>query len=222
MHNETRNNPVQQCLNGRNPQWMQVAGMPTAAHVDGDPADAQAVGTVALCDVSTLTKLGLKGSGAADWLAEQGVNVPSAIYSACPLGDQGWNIRVGSDEFFLESGLANVTVPALEAAIAASTVDVRPVERQDATFLVTGPRSLDLLGQTCGVDFRKASRHCLVMTRVAGVSCGIFPDATGGADVYRLWLDPSYAVYLWETLEQICIQLGGQVVGAACLYPDLR
>ena len=59
------------------------------------------------------------------------------------------------------------------------------------------------------------------MTRVAGVSCCVFPDTIGGIPAYRIWVDTSYALYLWETLVEICESVGGGVIGAGCVFPEL-
>ena len=57
----------------------------------------------------------------------------------------------------------------------------------------------------------------LILTRLAGVNAGILPETIGAWPAYRLWVDPSFAADLWEALAGIVGELGGRVVGTACL-----
>ena len=197
--------------------------MTTAVRFDTDEDEPSPLQTLGLCDLSGLTKLGVKGRNAETWLSGQGVDVPATIYESLPLGDGGLIVRLGTDEFLLESGLTDDDngVAALSNRLDPTEEHVYRIERQDATFLLVGPRALDVLAQTCGVNFREAAARYLVLMRVAGVSCGVFPASVGETQCYRLWVDYSYAAYLWETLEQICNDLGGRVVGAGSLFPTI-
>ena len=181
-----------------------------------------AMRSLGLCDLSGLTKLGIKGSGAATWLAKQQVDVPDEIYHSRRLDDHGVVIQCARDEFFLESGIANDSVPSLSDRLDSSDEEIWKVQRQDATFFLIGSRAVQVLAQTCGVDFSRVTPHTLVLTRVAGTSCGVFADPVGNVSAYRIWVDSTYANYLWETLVQISSELDGHVVGAGCIYPELR
>ena len=187
----------------------------------GDPAaERQRMGTLALCDVSPLPKLGVRGPNAEPWLREHSVPIPQDLYDCCELDDHGLCIRVGADEFFFESGPAAESVGRLAAALGSSVPGVWRVERQDATFLLTGSRALEVLAQTCGINFRQAPDRRLIMSRLAGVSCAILPQPVDQVPIFRLWVDPSYAVALWETLNGIVDEFDGGIVGAACFYGD--
>jgi sarcosine oxidase subunit gamma len=107
----------------------------------------------------------------------------------------------------VESGSDASLLDRLEAAWDQPPAGVYRVPREDATFLLAGPQKHSVLSQTCGFDFRSTPPRRLVYTRVAGVSCAILPDA--GA--FRLWLDPSFAAYLWHELAAIVEELGGRV-----------
>jgi len=130
-------------------------------------------------------------------------------------------VRFGTNEFFLQDGIGGSTVSSLSEQMDSRAGQVFRVEHQEATFLLTGSRSWEVLAQTCGINFDEAAPRTVIFTRVAGVSCGVFPDALRDVSTYRIWVDPSYAIYLWETLVDICESLDGSVVGAGCVYPDL-
>jgi hypothetical protein len=94
-------------------------------------------------------------------------------------------------------------------------------DRQDAIFVVAGNRIGKLMAQTCGLDYGSLPAHQTHLSRVAGVSCGMVKDQLNGTPVCWLWLDPSYALYLWEQLVQITTDLDGKIVGVSCFYPDI-
>ncbi len=219
--NDTRRSPVHDLLEAHQAQWSSVGGAPIARRVHDPQVEAGCLATVALCDRSALSKLGLKGAGVAAWLANQGVTVPAAIYDTARLGDGGVVSRVGADEFFLEDGVAGGGVTHLRDRLDEADRRAWRVERQDAGFLLAGPKAPAVLAQTCGVDVAREAPDRLFMTRVAGVSCSIRPQANGDAREYCLWLDPSYAVYLWEQLAQIATELGGGIVGVDCIAPGM-
>ncbi len=212
-----RRNPIHHLLEAQRPEWGDVAGTPLAMRFQIDEIERRAVMTLALCDMSSLPKIGVKGPGADPWLASQGVDVPPALFDARGLPDGGVIVRVGGDEFLLESGPSAESATAIAAALETSSDRVTDVERQEATFLLAGSRALDVLSQTCSVNFAEAVAGRLVMTRVAAVTCGVLPEAVDDLPLFRIWVDCSYAVYLWETLAAICEELGGSIVGAACL-----
>ncbi len=161
---------------------------------------------VGLADLSLLEKWGVKGPGAGSWLAERGVEVPQSIYASRPLPEGGLVVRVGSDEFFLEAGQLDQSLASLGESVPASA-DFTPVLREDAALRITGRGSLDLFAQTCGHPLQQSLIDQIIFTRVAGVSCGILPQSSGEELQYRVWFDPSYAVYLGETLLQIASEL---------------
>jgi sarcosine oxidase subunit gamma len=180
------------------------------------------VATLALCDVSALPKLGVKGPGAEGWLRGQQIDVPAATYDTQSLADGGLIVRLGAADFFLEGGIRGSVLPRLLAELDRPIPGVHRVERQDATFLLAGTQALKVLAQLCSIDFQTAAPRHLILTRAGGVNCGVLPDSIQGAPLFHFWVDPSFAVSFWETLAEISGELGGRVVGAACFYPELR
>ena len=214
--------PIHHLLETQQPTWGLLGDSPVAISFQSAEVEDAATTTLGLCDMSGLKKLGIKGNDAEKWLAEQGIQAACALHYSGRLPDGGLLIRVADDEYILESGLTNETVPQLTECLATNTDPVYAVPRDDATFLLVGTKAIDVLAQTCGINFREAESQHLVLTRVAGVNCGVFPQQIDQTTAFRLWVDPSYAVYLWETLEQIGGEFGGRVIGAGCLFPELR
>lgn len=219
---ETPLSPVHGDLEARGAQWGLGGRAPIAVHVDEPEIEHQAKATLALCDCSALSKLGVKGPDAATWLGKRGIGVPDGAFESGGLADGGVVVNLTGGEFFAESGPASETVPMLAAHLGQGQSGVARVQRQDATFLLSGSRARQVLAQTCGIDFDQAPPRRLILTRLAGVTCAVLPQPEQDIEVYRLWVDHSHAVYLWQALVQISGELGGRVIGAACFYPDLQ
>ncbi len=164
------------------------------------------VATVSLRDLSTRPKLGVKGPGAATWLKQQGIELPTETYDTRSLKDGGLIARLGSADFFLE-GAGEEEVSRLSAELSRGPAQVYRVERQDAGFLLAGGRSLDVLAQLCSMDFRTALPRRLILTRAGGINCAILLDPMGEEPAFRLWLDYTFGVSFWESLVQIAEDL---------------
>jgi len=201
----------------------------------GDPAaEREQAETLALCDVSALPRVTLKGPGAQTFLTEQGLPGLGEIYEWRPLAGGGLIVRTGAAEYSLEDGPGGDLLTRLDKAIenrkAKSENPVYRALRQDAAMLLPGRRAVEVLAQTCGYDFRgeagsqskiENQKSKMVMTRIAGVSCSVLPRQFNGIVAFQLWTDGSYGLYLWETLLEIVRELGGSVAGLSCFFPSL-
>ena len=217
-----RQSPIYDALEARGAEWRQVGGVPLAVRLRDEPAERAAAQSLVICDLSGLQKFGVKGKGAENWLSSEGVEVPAALFESCPLSGGGVTVRFGTDEFFLEDGVGNRSVAALAERLDSHSRQVFRVEHQEATLLLVGPRALEVLAQTCGINFRETPPRQAVFTRVAGVSCAVLPEFVGDIPAYRVWVDPSFALYLWNALVEICENLNGSVVGVGYLFPESR
>lgn len=215
-----RRSPVHDCLDRMNPVWGEVQGMLVALRCAEQEAESTSKGKMALSDVSCLPRMGLKGAGVVTWLKSQGLSVPEPIYAVAPLEDEGMLARVDSQEVFLEDGPQGRVISQLQDQLSAGPSMVYQVPHHEASFLICGTGANKVLNETCGYDFQE-SKICLVMTQLAGVSCRLLRVHIAGIIGYRIWVDPSYSVYLWETLLEIIREHGGDVVGLNCFYLSL-
>ena len=222
--NYLRTSPLHDALTALRPEWDELHGMRMASRVGGGNS---AVETLALADLSCLPKSGLKGPAAAQWLTAQGVPVPEAnTWTALP--DDGVIARLGRSEFFLEDGTAGGMATRTRVALGSGTVGVYPVIRQDAGILLAGPRSNELLVQTCNVNFAQldpvqgvaVTTQTAVMTQMIGVSVLVIRRSLRQLPCYRIWCDPTFAQYFWETLSEIATELGGGVIGMESLLNE--
>lgn len=206
-----RESPVLSALEHLKPKWSELNGMRLVT--EGGQADVE----LGIADVSALMKLGLKGRGAAAWLENNALPVPRDIYACNPLEGGGILIRTGTSEFFIEDGPTGQTVARLIEQLNSPPPDVYPVWRQDASMILAGKSSIEVLAQTCGYNFRD-SGEIFVYSRVAGVSCGILKRIRGDVPSFQFWCDCSFGLYLWEELVQIVRELAGDVVGMNQLH----
>ena len=183
-----------------------------ALHVPGaDGGDAERAAVLGIADLSLLPRAGVKGRGAADWLADLGLALPTLTNSWISLPGNGLVARLGLTEYLVEGAAA-------ARMQAARTTGVYPVLRQDASFALCGVRLNELLLQTCNVDFRvlDAEPGTVILTSMAGVGVTILSLGNG---TYRLWCDGTYGLYLWETLVEIAREIGGGPIGTDALPP---
>ncbi len=167
-----------------------------------------------LRDFSWQQRFGCKGPGAAQWLESRGLTVPHPANSWVQDRDGILVARLATSEFLVEAmGNAQRRVEELRGDFPVASV--YPVIRQDAAFALGGPRTRDLLLQTCSYPFDAAAPNsAVVMTSMVGVGVTIIPRDVGAHTEFRIWCDPSFGLYLWSTLVAIATELGGGVIAS--------
>jgi len=215
--NVTRLSPVHAQLESLQPQWQERHGMNAAVRIAND--DAAKLDAVALADLSYLPRFGLKGPAAQQWLQAQGIALPANENGWVSLPGEGVVARLGRSEFFLEDGAAATTVAAIRTLLGSGAAGVYPVIRQDAGFALAGMRVGELLVQTCNVNFEafRPEQGIVVMTQMIGVSVLVIRAKNEQLPCYRIWCDPTFAAYFWETVAEIATELGGGVIGVDAL-----
>jgi hypothetical protein len=157
--------------------------------------------TITFGNVSRTPRAGVKGPGAAAWLAALDMPVPREPNSWLPLPG-GLIARLGLTEFLVEG-------PAAAKLAAPPIHGVYPVLRQDTALVLRGERLDDLLLETCSVDFRALdlSSRPVVLTSMAGVGVTAIPGDDNGVPCVRLWCDGTYGEWLLETLAGVAADL---------------
>ncbi len=207
-----RQSPVHAAIASLNPTWGQWRNMEVPKYFRTPREEAEAVGELALADLSVLPKFGLKGAAAPAWLSAAGLSLPGEVYGWHSLEAQsGRIIRTGLREFFLEDGFSTERVQHMVETFVPQP-GVYPVIRQDAGFLLCGRNAATVLAQTCGVNFSEPVGK-VVLSRVAGVSCILMTVQEEGQFSARIWCAAPYGIYLWTTLLEIVNDLGGMPVG---------
>jgi sarcosine oxidase subunit gamma len=152
-------------------------------------------------DQSRTPRAGVKGPGAAEWLAGLGLPVPDAPNRWLPV-DGGLVARLGLTEFLVEGPLsAQLAAPPAHG--------VYPVLRQDTVLALSGVRLDDLLLETCSVDFGALdfSTRPVVLTTMVGVAVTVIPYEETGIPCCRIWCDSTYGEWFAETLAGVAAEL---------------
>ncbi|MHB1187448.1 methylglutamate dehydrogenase [Thiobacillus sp.] len=156
---------------------------------------------IAFENVSRTPRAGVKGPGAAAWLAGLGLPVPQAPNSWLPLSG-GLVARLGLTEFMIEGPES--------AKLAAPLVHgVYPVLRQDTALVLRGARLNELLLETCSVDFRALdlATRPVVLTSMVGVGVTVIPGEEGGMPCCHIRCDSTYGEWFVETLAGVAGEL---------------
>lgn len=215
-----RMSPVHDCLSPLATAWDTLSGMPIACSLVTEASTA-----LQLFDLSALRRTGLKGPGAANWLHSRNLAVPERANSWTSLEGEGLIARLGRSEFLLEDGPHGALAYAIADELATPAMNVYPVLRQDAALMMRGEAVHELLAQTCSIDFSAMlpQEHVVTLTMMAGITVTIIDASdTHALPCYRVWCDGTYGTYLWETLLEIAVELGGGAAGLAMLYPHLQ
>ena len=184
-------------------------------------------------------RLGLKGPRAAEWLASQGVALPtepntwthSAPDALRDASDALLVARLGTSEFFLEDTVAGSALKRIAPALDGRPPGVYPVLREDWAFRLDGEGVHDVLAQVCNVNFSALppDSNPVIMTLMIGVAVLVVPQSArvgrgiptegrGGPGPvaerqYKIWCDPTFGPYLGESLGAVVIECGGSYRG---------
>jgi sarcosine oxidase subunit gamma len=177
--------------------------------------DVDTTAILGLADLSQRARVGVKGPGAADWLAGFGLALPVHPNSWTAFGEDGLIARLGMTEYLIEGDAETLD----RLARAGRQGGVYPVLRQDAAIALCGVRVNELLLQVCSIDFRTLGDDPskVVLTSMAGVGVTVLARRFGVVSGYQIWCDGTYGIYLWETLIEIAKELGGGRIGLNAL-----
>jgi sarcosine oxidase, subunit gamma len=165
-------------MNARARELASVASRPT-------PSSSQRgrVGVAAnamLEELSNASRIGLKGARAAEWLQQQGCDVPAIPNSWRAIGNDASSVvaRLGSSEFFLEQSAPAGFIESIGEALSSPIEGVYPVLREDRAFALHGIDADDVLAQVCNVDLKSVSRsdRHVVMTMMIGIAVLVIPQ----------------------------------------------
>lgn len=174
-----------------------------------------------LQDCSWRQRFGCKGPDAAPWLESAGFTVPQPVNSFVIDAAQTLVARLGASEFLVEA--LGPGQPVIAARERFPVPRVYPVIRQDAAFILAGPRATDLLLETCSYPFASETRsNLVVMTSMVGVGVTVVPRRVRETTEFNVWCDPSFGLYLWSTLVGIAREMGGGAIASDGLISTSR
>jgi sarcosine oxidase gamma subunit len=138
-----------------------------------------------------------------EWARTHGIELPLKLYDVQPISEYGVIARVGNDEIILECTPVDNSIAKVERILQQPSAGVYRIEQQTVTIELIGKHAHPILAQTCGVNFSSEPAQRIVYTRVAGASCGVIVRQKDEQRIYRIWVDYSLAVYLWDCFCEI-------------------
>lgn len=115
-------------------------------------------------------------------------------------------------------GVVDGVVTAAARKLATHPAGVYPVLREDWCLALSGAACDDVLVQVCNLQFAALdpAERPVIMTLMVGVAVLVVPQAAAdGTRCYRIWCDPTFGVYLSETLGAIVLESGGKLTGVS-------
>ncbi len=214
MSTPARVSPLADVQSAHAARWTEIEHMRVVAAFSNEQANA--LNAVALGDLSHRPRAGVKGPGAAAALSAAGIGTPPQPNRWCR-SEGALIARLGLTEYLIEADQSNDAV-SRELALP-DTPNVYPVPHYDAALLIIGPKAIDLFRQTCSVDMATLDPNvgALVLTSVVGVGATVAALQTPVGFAYQVWLDGTYASYMWETLCEIAHDMGGGPIGSESL-----
>ncbi len=198
------------------PRWTPLADAAVAASL----RDGEALGALALADLSPLPRLGFKGRDTIRAVRERGVVAEPVPNRAFRQPDGGLCLVLGPGEVFLLGPLSGdgARLTDLERAWPdGSGARVYPLPRRHshAWVAVAGTRAPDLFAKLCAVDLRPAKFADLsvAQTSVARLNAVLARADLGAVPVFHLLADSAAAVYLFDALVDAGAEFGVAPVG---------
>ncbi|MBI5121224.1 MAG: sarcosine oxidase [Rhodospirillales bacterium] len=175
---------------------------------------------LALADFSLKSRTGFKGSGAASWLAAQGLVLPDDPNQACTDAQGRMVARLSWGEFLLLGDFAG-----LEKAWSYESAPMCfPLPRQDshAWIVVSGEVAPKMMAKICGIDLRPQvfPKGAIAQTSVARLNAIIIADQIGGRGGFHLLSDGSTSQYLWDCLVDAMLEFEGAPVRSEALSKE--
>lgn len=208
--------------------WEQNNGYALASIINDVDTELHCAHKLALCDLSHLQRIGFKGNGTNEWLAQQNVTVPPKINSANILENGCLTARLGSNDILIMDNLKAATnFP--EKLQQQWHLDYAPgntlcgyiMPRQDshACFYLTGIHTAEMFSKLCAVDLRshKFANYMIAQTSLARLGAIIIRQDIQNTLAFLILVENVTAEYCWECLQDAMQEFQGQTIGVSTL-----
>ena len=180
---------------------------------------------LAICDLSGLPRVGIKGRDTLDWLRGLEFDFDDTPNRTHSQSDGTVLAVLSPNEVTLLSPLTNPNLALMGLADKCSSDNgtrCYPVPRADMNFefLVSGQHAAEMFSKVCSVSLRPSTfpANCLAQTSVASVNAIVLRADVGKNLAYRILGDSTSAEYIWDCLVDAMSEYGGTAVG----FSDVR
>ena len=220
--------PVYRYLRDLDAEFAEINGYAVATSI-GDAAAQLAAGRIlAICDLSGLARMGIKGAGIGRWLSAQELSVPEEPNRALRQNDGSLMAMLADNEALILADIeqSGRHIDRLTGAFgSAGDLPDMPaglvVPRQHglAWFRITGHEMAPTLAKVCAVDLRPAFFDDLrvAQTSIARLTAIVIRDDIGDVPALHLLVDSASAAYFWECILDAGAEYDMRVVGLRAL-----
>lgn len=183
--------------------------------------------TLAICDLSTLPRIGFKGAGAPSWVEAQKLNLPAMANTTVLQGSGSLVAKLSDQEILVLSDIfaqsKDVFHLSEQAKIYHKNYDkqVYSLPRDDSHcwLAVSGTLASEMFSKICGVDLRthKFSHSHIAQTSVAKTNAVVIRNDLGRTPAFYVLSDISGVEFLWDCLLDAMQEYGGYAVGVSAL-----
>ena len=183
--------------------------------------------SMAICDLSTLPKIGFKGSGAPSWAESQGVKLPDSANRSIIQSDGCLVAKLSDQELLV---LSDILAKSHQVAALAEQSTRDHLDNDTQTYLlprgdshcwlaVTGEQAAEMFSKVCGVDLRphKFALGNIAQTSVAKTNVIVIRQDLGQTLSYYILCDISATEFLWDCLLDAMQEYAGSPVGISAL-----
>ena len=201
--------------------FAEVGGAAVAARFGDTASEVETARRLGLADLSPLPRVGFKGAGAMDWLAERGVTIDGSRPNwSWRQSDGSLAIARSNTESLILSNLSGnrYLCDRLESeSNEGMEARVYVLPRYDGLFwfALTGSRAAECMAKVCGVDLRPSSfvDGAVAQTSVAGLTTTVVRCDIGIENAFYLLGDSASAEYFWDALLDAMREFRGGAVG---------
>ena len=197
----------------------------------GSQPDKARQASLLLCDLSPLTRIGVKGQGIDSLLRRSALVAPKATNESVVQKDDSLCVRLAEGEVLLLSALDSAGTRDFVRLRQNLEGNTRTIQKERNTFPVSYQDSLcwlalagdgasDLLATMCAVDLRDGifAHGGLAQTSLARLSALVLRDPARrkGVPLFHLLADSASSLYLWDCLldaMSVVERHGGAVCG---------
>ena len=197
------------------------------SHYGNDDSEQTQARSMAICDLSTLPRIGFKGTGAPNWAESQRLTLPNSANMSAIQPDGCLVAKLSDQELLI---LSDIFTDGPQVATLTEKSSQDHAESDTQTYLlprgdshcwlaVTGDQAAEMFSKVCGVDLRphKFARGHIAQTSVAKTNAIVIRHDLGQTLSYFILCDISATEFLWDCLLDAMQEYDGSPVGISAL-----
>lgn len=208
--------------------WSESNGYATVSSIVEPKIETTSAQHLAICDLSHLQRVGLKGAGTCKWLESQNIQIPAKVNNALPNENGCIVAKLGFNEILIFDSLQNNTNTPKKLERQWNQHYSRgnnhcgyivPRQESHACFFVTGRYSYEMFAKLCAIDLReeKFPNHTIAQTSLARLGAIIIRNDLNNIISYIVLVESASAEYCWDCILDAIYEFNGKIIGTSAL-----